>query len=455
MLNPEDDIENIYRDFAENYPLKADTGDWDDFEQKMDAAMPGKPAMPGRPVLRFLQKNKYYAAAIVLLLAYSVLHFSMGSSNAPKTLTATAKNGNKNNTGANNAKANTGNALQNNANKEMGADSIKLTHEDASPVPGNKAVANTADGYKTSKGPAMINKGAVTAKTVMTTGAAAKGSVAGSKQPISQQPADAPTASQQQNTFNSAGALAPAGNNPVSNTVDVQSNNGTNNMQTPAAKNMPAKNAVAAGKKNSIQVKAFKKYFYAAALAGPDFSTVRFQNTSNSGLSFGIMAGYQVSKNISVEMGVLADRKNYFSSGKYFDKRSVRLSNPDDKIQSVNGIGSLIEVPLTVRLNVYNKGRNTLFVTTGLSSYFMKKEKYELAIQHVNGLEKIDADNDDWCANLFSLLHVSAGYQYRLNTHNTVQMEPYFKVPFSGIGKSALPITSGGVYIRFTHSFFK
>ena len=103
-----------------------------------------------------------------------------------------------------------------------------------------------------------------------------------------------------------------------------------------------------------------------------------------------------------------------------------------------------------------HRKKHNFFFTAGFSSYFTGNEKYELAYKHRTGNERTeDEESEEWHSNFFSTIPLSIGYQLRLNTHNMLRIEPYAKLPLYGIGKVALPVISSGVYINFTHAFFK
>jgi hypothetical protein len=71
MLNPEGDIEKIYREFAKNYPLKTDDTGWDEFLHKMENAPVNVPAAkpaPGAPYAGFLKRYWYWLPTAALMV---------------------------------------------------------------------------------------------------------------------------------------------------------------------------------------------------------------------------------------------------------------------------------------------------------------------------------------------------------------------------------------------------
>ncbi len=62
------------------------------------------------------------------------------------------------------------------------------------------------------------------------------------------------------------------------------------------------------------------KGFYIGLIGGPDLSTVKFQEVKQTGYSLGAIVGYRISKRISIESGLIWDKKYYYSSAEYFKK---------------------------------------------------------------------------------------------------------------------------------------
>ena len=109
------------------------------------------------------------------------------------------------------------------------------------------------------------------------------------------------------------------------------------------------------------------------------------------------------------------------------------------------------EIPVNVRYN-FNKGpKVTWFATTGLSTYLMSHENYTYQYEY-NWL----TENSNWNIHKpsqywFSIVNLSAGFEKRVGKIGSLRLEPYMRIPLSGIGTGSLPILSGGVNIGLTH----
>ena len=67
-------------------------------------------------------------------------------------------------------------------------------------------------------------------------------------------------------------------------------------------------NKIAKARKPTLK-KTRSHYFYVGIIAGPDFSTVKLERIIKTGYTLGLMAGYAFNKNLSIESGLLIDKK--------------------------------------------------------------------------------------------------------------------------------------------------
>jgi len=79
---------------------------------------------------------------------------------------------------------------------------------------------------------------------------------------------------------------------------------------------------------------------------------------------------------ISIETGILYDKKNYYTKGKYFDKKSLGYYFQNVEIINADGNCSMWEIPLNIQYDFASAKKYNWFVTAGLSSYLMHNEYY-------------------------------------------------------------------------------
>ena len=204
--------------------------------------------------------------------------------------------------------------------------------------------------------------------------------------------------------------------------------------------------------KQNIQV-ARRKKFYAGVAGGIDATTVKFQKIENTGFNYGLLFGYQINKKWSVETGVLLERKYYYSEGKYINTSKIYLP-PNSWIEDASGDCKMIEVPISVKYDFSTRKNSGWFGTLGTSSYIMQKENYTYNYYYgTTGPVPHKKEYKNSSTNLFSALSISGGYTHRLGNFGDVRIEPYLKLPVSGMGIGKLPFLSTGLQVGVTRKF--
>jgi hypothetical protein len=193
--------------------------------------------------------------------------------------------------------------------------------------------------------------------------------------------------------------------------------------------------------------------FYAGAFIAPDVTFIKFQQTNGVGATFGLTAGYQLSKKWSIETGISLDTKKYYTDGEYFDKSDVPAFY-NAQLLSVNGSCNMLEVPINLRYKFSSNNNNHFTAAVGTSSYFMTKESYNYSMlawgQTIDG----KFTNYPSSTHLFAVINLSAGYEKKINNVNLL-LEPYYKVPVKGIGSGNLYMSSAGINIGIKKYFGK
>jgi hypothetical protein len=164
------------------------------------------------------------------------------------------------------------------------------------------------------------------------------------------------------------------------------------------------------------------------------------------------LAGYRFNKHFAVEMGLLWDKKFYYTEGKYFSKDQLYVP-PSASILNVNGNCSMFEIPISLRYDFAHSARNGFFITGGMSSYLMKQQNYTALVSNSSMQWPASFSSDNSSNYFFSIVQLSGGYEFAINGNNKIRIEPYVKIPLQGIGIGSLPISSTGIYLGITHSF--
>ncbi|MFL9483107.1 porin family protein [Chitinophagaceae bacterium LWZ2-11] len=249
------------------------------------------------------------------------------------------------------------------------------------------------------------------------------------------------------NTNNSIGDTISTINEMVADsTVNKKNIEDKNDIKKDVLGNPDKKNIVL----NKKQTK--ERGFYAGINGSLDISTVKMQAVKKAGWGIGVVAGYQFTKHWAIETGIQWDKKQYYSDGEYFDKTKPNIPTYVT-IVDLTGNCNMFEIPLNVHYNFSFSKKGYFFASGGISSYLMKKENYSYWAKTTgpvyHGQRSYDNSGNNW----FSIINLSAGYEYKLGKIGNFRIEPYLKIPIKGVGIGSLPITSMGLNVGIIHHF--
>jgi opacity protein-like surface antigen len=180
-----------------------------------------------------------------------------------------------------------------------------------------------------------------------------------------------------------------------------------------------------------------KRPLHIGLLLAPDISNVGSTPPTKLSTTIGITLGYQLSRNLSVNTGLLYTMKNYAASGYEFQDDWWR-----SYLDHVVGNCNMIEIPLTLRYDFARKGKALFFVNGGFSSYLMKKESYTYYFKDQTTSDATYNTNKNY---LFSMFTLSAGVEESLSKSLSIQAEPFVKLPLAGIGFGKIQLSSYGI----------
>jgi hypothetical protein len=220
------------------------------------------------------------------------------------------------------------------------------------------------------------------------------------------------------------------------------------NLKDPVQKSSVPLNKKPEAKKNSGKT----RFFYVGALVAPDLSMIKFQSVNGAGYTAGILLGYKFSSKFAIESGAYLESKKYYTKGEYFSTKNVNWLNYI-ALKNVNGVCNMIDVPFNLRYGFSSGKKGNWFAAAGLSTYFMFKENYTYSYEFNGSYQNRDAQYTKGSQNWFSVLNFSAGYEYNIGKAVSLRAEPYLKIPLAGMGTGNLPIMSAGLNLGIIHRF--
>ena len=195
------------------------------------------------------------------------------------------------------------------------------------------------------------------------------------------------------------------------------------------------------GKPKAKKKESFANDFSLSFSAGPGVSSVG-RTGGKLSLDFGISAGYLLSRHFGIRTGIFMSKKIYSATPEQYNLSVTNFSYLD----KINANCNVIDIPFNVDYFSDQKGKHNWFFSAGLSSYLMKKESYDYVYKMPGG----QLYNKDWTIwnqneHFFSILDLSAGYQYFLNGRFSLAVQPYIDLPLTGIGAGKVKLNSAGI----------
>ena len=117
------------------------------------------------------------------------------------------------------------------------------------------------------------------------------------------------------------------------------------------------------------------------------------------------------------------------------------FKNPDQ----VSTYCDVLDIPITVGVNVYKRRKNSANVHLGASSYFMLRENYLFYEGEVDRAYEVRDKNN----NVMGVADFSNSFEHKLSDKLKIGIRPFYKMPLPGIGYVQTKLDSkGGGYTR-------
>ncbi|MFS8083746.1 MAG: outer membrane beta-barrel protein [Ginsengibacter sp.] len=194
--------------------------------------------------------------------------------------------------------------------------------------------------------------------------------------------------------------------------------------------------------------------FYLGVLAGVGLSKVGEMPVSSIDWNAGINGGYNFNARFTIETGISISTKYYNSAGTNFNMNKIKSSMPAEMvIEKLEGQTRLMEIPVRAFYNFYIQKQNKIFVSAGVSSYIIKKE-FNHYYTKQNGQESIMTGFYKTENFVFpATFDFGAGWQHSISRSLDILIEPYLQLPLKGIGVGLLSVKSAGLHIGLLKHF--
>lgn len=192
-----------------------------------------------------------------------------------------------------------------------------------------------------------------------------------------------------------------------------------------------------------------KRPWEISLIYAPELTTIKLSNFDKPGSNYGILIGYTIFKNTSIQTGISRSRKNYTANGDVF--KSNYWVSPPYKLKSVTGYCNIYEVPLNIKYQLSRGKKINISAFAGISSYFMTSEYYTY-------LYKSNYSSYTWSKNYntqknywFSVATVGIGFEKLISKKINLGATPFVKIPFKGLGTGDLKLLTTGINFSLSY----
>lgn len=178
---------------------------------------------------------------------------------------------------------------------------------------------------------------------------------------------------------------------------------------------------------------------------GPDVSAVNIGDIGKINPVYGAGMRYNIGKRWTLRTGFYVEKKVYDAKpANYHPPAGFWNYYPD--LNYIDANCKVYEVPLIINYNFSRASSHFWFASAGISSYFMKKEKYyytpkDASVRYPYDSYTVNNKNQHY----FSSVRLSAGYERKFNNSISVIAEPYINLPLAGVGYGKVELYSTGI----------
>jgi hypothetical protein len=190
-----------------------------------------------------------------------------------------------------------------------------------------------------------------------------------------------------------------------------------------------------------VRVDKRRPQFAITVLASPNVNGVGSFSQAQVGSNLGLIFSMGVSK-FTFSTGAVYAKTPYAANASSYTIAYPSKYTPDN----ISADCRVLDIPLNVDYQVYNKANNAFSIGSGLSSYIMLNENYHYnynspyAGYYPQGFSVTNQNRY-----FFGVLNLDATYQRKLNANFSFDVQPYLKIPLTGIGAGDVKLQTMGV----------
>lgn len=187
-----------------------------------------------------------------------------------------------------------------------------------------------------------------------------------------------------------------------------------------------------------------------SAMLAPDISYAKSSTPAKVSSNAGLLATYGLSRKLSVTSGAIYSNKYYNSN-----VDGVNAYNSSGAQYQVKASCNVLDIPLNVNYKVMDNNLFSISVNSGLSSYLMLKEKYDYIYPQAGSTPNIvtyQVKNQN--KHILGVANVAITVERKLSPNITIGIQPFMKLPLTGIGAGDASLKSSGLSFSLNMGLF-
>lgn len=188
-----------------------------------------------------------------------------------------------------------------------------------------------------------------------------------------------------------------------------------------------------------------------------DINSVNGLGNSRTGLSYGMGLSYRILKNLSVGTGIYYSQKSYTSDRHSYYTTEKPFATWASYSKQIIAECEVLDIPLNLNLSLLKTEKTGIIAGAGLSSYIMLSEKYNFIY---NSSPTYPSSGREYTINnqnkhVLSVVNLSIGIEKPFGKQNSLIIQPYAKLPLSGIGQGQTELKSFGIGFQLNYAMKK
>lgn len=188
-----------------------------------------------------------------------------------------------------------------------------------------------------------------------------------------------------------------------------------------------------------------------------DLNSVSSFGNSKTGLSGGFGISYRITKGISAGTGIYYSQKKYTSDRNSYYTTEKPFSSWASYSRRIDADCRVIDIPLNMSVMLSKTKKTGITASAGLSSYIMLSEKYNFiytpTLLYPSTGREYTINNAN--QHILSIVNLSVGVEKPIGNQSSIVIQPYAKLPLSGIGQGETELKSFGIGFQLNYSMKK